>query len=385
MPFSFKDSVLAVGSESATGFAFLVKDRVFTSAVFDNLRDANTFEAFKKAIARKKRMLGREPGVIACDMHPEYISAKYAKGLFEKRKSGRPAEGKPYLLEIQHHHAHMASCMAEHGLRGRAIGVVFDGTGYGPDGNIWGGEFLAAGYGTFERMGHLEYVPMPGGDKAVSEPARMAFSHIYGAYNGNIGRLKAEALRRIGAGRCSVFAKMAKKKINSPFTSSAGRLFDAAAYLVKVKDSALRRGEGPLELERLASSERGGRGGKYAFKMARRGGKAVAVVGPMIKSIISDMKNKRPRPLIARKFHNTLASVAKEACVFARRRSGLKRVVLSGGVFQNKLLSRRTKKELEGAGFAVYEHQKISCADRGLPLGQAVIAAWRAGRVKQGD
>ncbi len=366
LPFSFKDSVLALGSELNSSFAILVRNNVFISRAFDDLKRPDISENFKKAIADKKRGLGYEPRIIACDLHPEYVSTKYAKEIFEKTKK------KIRILEIQHHHAHMAACMAEHGLRRKVIGVAFDGTGYGSDGNIWGGEFLVADYCGFQRAGHLAYVPMPGADKAVLEPARMAFSYLYGAYKKNLGKLKLDILKRIGKERFPLFAEMMDKNINSPLTSSAGRLFDAVSSLIGIRDSIIYEGEAAIELEKIATP---GCSDIYKFEVETVKDEIIITFHPMVKAIVSDLKYKKPLGLISRKFHNTLAEAIKRVSSMLRKKTKLNEVVLSGGVFQNRILLEETLRRLENAEFSVYTHSKTSCADRSLSLGQAVIAA----------
>lgn len=369
LPSPFKKPVLAMGSELKSSFAILIGKGVFISRTFDDLRAPKIFEDYKQAILNKKKDFELEPGVIACDLHPEYISTNYAKEIFEKAKKRRK---KIRLLEIQHHHAHIASCMAENGLRGKVIGVAFDGTGYGSDGNIWGGEFLLADYCSFERRAHLAYVPMPGADKAVLEPARMAFSYLYETYKKNISRLKLDVLKRMGRTKSSLFAEMINKRFNSPFTSSAGRLFDAVSSLIGIRDHMTYEGEAAIELERIASTDCSD---IYEFKVGRIHDGLIVEFWPMIKAIVTELKKKKPLALISRKFHNTLAEAIKEVSSKLRKRTKINDVVLSGGVFQNRILLQETKKRLEKANFSVYAHSKTSCADRSLSLGQAVIAA----------
>ena len=262
--------------------------------------------------------------------------------------------------------------MAENGLRRKVIGVAFDGTGYGSDGNIWGGEFLIADYRAFKRAAHLEYLPMPGADKAVLEPARMAFSYLYRTYNGRADKMKSDVIKRLGKNKCRLFGEMIDKSFNSPLTSSAGRLFDAVSSLVGIRDVISYEGEAAIELEKLAAADCDG---TYAFRIGKDGGELVIKFQPMIKSILSDLKNKKPVSIISRKFHNTFAQAIKEVCLLLRKRTKLNDVVLSGGVFLNKVLLREAKKRLRKEHFSVHTHSKTSCADRSLSLGQAVIAA----------
>jgi len=364
LPSFFKHSVLALGSETNTTFSLLNKDTVFLSNPYQDLKDLSVFENFKNDILKERKSAGIKPDVIACDMHPEYISAKYGRDIAGEKKG-------IHLIEVQHHHAHVVSCMAENGLRGEVIGVAFDGTGYGADGKIWGGEFLIAGYKDFERAAHIAYVPMPGGDKAVLEPIRMAFSYLYKAYKGNVSRVKADILRRLGKEKVGIFTRMAGKCVNSPLTSSAGRLFDAVASLIGVKDSISYEGEAAIALEKIAAAEGEGR---YDFRLLANKGIIDIGFESMIKEIISDLR-KEPAAVISRKFHNTIAEAVARVSVLLRKKQDLNKVVLSGGVFQNKILLQETKKRLLGARFEVYLHSRVPSNDRGVSLGQAVIAA----------
>src|SRR3990167_628851 len=186
LPFSFKHSVLATGSELNTTFSLLKKDTVFISPPYRDLKDPSVFRDFKKDITRREKAIRIKPDTIACDSHPGYISAEYARNI-----GGRT------LVEVEHHHAHVASCMALNGLKAKVIGVAFDGTGYGGDGTMWGGEFLIAGYDSYKRAAHIAYTAMPGGDKAVLEPIRMALSYLYKAYHGGIKKVKTGVLERL--------------------------------------------------------------------------------------------------------------------------------------------------------------------------------------------
>jgi hydrogenase maturation protein HypF len=396
LPFSFKDSVLATGSEFKSSFAVLIKDTIFISRVFDDLGNPHVFESYKRAILNTKRKLGIKPDIIGCDLHPEYVSTKYAKEFFEefgqsKEKFYSPIDAyrrqntdlqhptfvRTYLLEIQHHHAHIASCMAENGLDRKVIGVAFDGTGYGTDGKIWGGEFLVANYCNFDRMAHLAYVPMPGADKSVIEPVRMAFSYLHKTYKKRISSLKLNILRRIGREKISLFTEMINKGINSPLTSSAGRLFDAVSSLLGIRDCISYAGEAAIELEKIAATATDCKD-TYKFRLVTARNRTIIEFWPVIKAIVSDLKDKRTSNLISRKFHNTLAEAIKEVCLVLRRKTGLNDIVLSGGVFQNKILSKEVERRLKDSHFSIYLHSKTSCADKDLALGQAVIAAHKA-------
>lgn len=373
LPFSCGSNILALGAESNSNFAVLIKNTAYMGGGFNNLREIDNFENYKKAIMERTRELECEPDIIACDLHPEYISTQYAEVLAAKEnKNAR----KLRLFKIQHHHAHVAGCMAENGLRQKVIGAAFDGTGYGPDGNIWGGEFLTADYGSFKREAHFAYVPMPGGDMAAREPIRMAFSYIYKTYDGDISGRKIGVLKRIGRAKSALLAEMINKDINSPLTSSAGRLFDAVSSMLGIKRNVRYEGEAAVELEKIASA---GSGDIYEFGIKKSGEGLILEFWPMIKQVIADLNKNRAAPLISRKFHNTVAESIKEIAVMIRKKTKLNDIVLSGGVFQNKILLQEAKNRLENCRFSVYTHSKTSCSDRHLALGQAAIAACLAG------
>lgn len=368
LPFSFKHSILALGSETNTTFSLLNKDTVFLSRPYQDLKDLSVFEDFKNDILKEEKSLGIKPEIIACDMHPEYTSSKYAREITKGKKEIR-------LVEVQHHHAHAAACMAENNLSGKVIGVAFDGTGYGTDGKIWGGEFLITDYKDFERMGHIAYIPMPGGDRAVLEPIRMLLAYLYKAYGGYINKVPADILERLGREKSLVITNMMDREINSPLTSSAGRLFDAVSSLMGIKDRISYEGEAAIMLEEAAKSSASK--DSYNFRLRENG--AINIdFGDTIKEVVSGLAKKEAISDIARKFHNTLAEATAKTCVMIQKKHKIKKVVLTGGVFQNKILLGEASERLEAAGFTVYMHHNVPAGDRGVSLGQAVIAARRA-------
>jgi len=267
---------------------------------------------------------------------------------------------------VQHHHAHIASCLADNGEEGPVIGVAFDGTGYGTDGTIWGGEFLAAGLAGFERGGHLAPVPMPGGAAAVRQPWRMA-----AAYTGD-----ADVARR-HPDQWSAVVAMAAKGINSPLTSSAGRLFDAAAALLGVRDAINYEGQAAIELEQLAEPFSPGEAGVYPARV--EAADPFRICGSdLLHAVIEDRTGGVPAPVIAARFHHGVAALIEAGCLLMRERHGLGTVALSGGVFQNLLLLNAAVCRLEARGFRVLLHSRVPCNDGGVSLGQAVVAASRS-------
>ena len=348
---TFPRPVLACGAELKNTFCLARGRHAFVSHHIGDLENAETLRSFTEGIEHFRRLFDIDPQVVAHDLHPEYLSTKYAMEL------DLPLEG------VQHHHAHIASCLADNGEEGPVIGVAFDGTGYGTDGTIWGGEFLAAGLAAFERGGHLAPVPMPGGAAAIRQPWRMA-----AAYTGD-----PEVARR-HPDQWSAVVAMAAKGINSPLTSSAGRLFDAAAALLGVRDAINYEGQAAVELEQLADP---GEAGVYPARV--EAGDPFRIRGSdLLHAVIEDRTGGVPAPVIAARFHHGVAALIEAGCLLMRERHGLGTVALSGGVFQNSLLLHAAVTRLEARGFRVLLHARVPCNDGGISLGQALVAASRA-------
>ena len=357
----FPRPVLACGAELKNTFALARGRHVFVSHHIGDLENAETLRSFTEGIEHFRRLFDVDPQVVAHDLHPEYLSTKYAVEL---------AETSPVSLQgVQHHHAHIASCLADNGADGPVIGVAFDGTGYGPDGTIWGGEFLAADLATFERGGHLTPVPMPGGAAAIRQPWRMAAAYL------DTSAEDLDVVRR-NAERWPAILSMARRGVNSPLTSSAGRLFDAAAAILGVRDAINYEGQAAVELEQLADPGETG-----AYPAAVEAGHPFQVRGTdLLHGIIDDLTSRVPAPVIAARFHHGVAALIEAGCVAMRDRYGLGTVALSGGVFQNSLLLRGAVSRLEARGFVVRLHSRVPCNDGGISLGQAVVA-----RASRGD
>jgi hydrogenase maturation protein HypF len=348
----FPRPVLACGAELKNTFCLARGRHAFVSQHIGDLENAETLRSFTEGIEHFRRLFDIHPEVVAHDLHPEYLSTKYALEL------DLPAAG------VQHHHAHIASCLADNGETGPVIGVAFDGTGYGTDGTIWGGEFLAAGLTAFERGGHLAPVPMPGGAAAIRQPWRMA-----AAYTGD-----PEVARRHPDQWAAVLA-MAAKGINSPLTSSAGRLFDAAAALLGVRDTINYEGQAAVELEQLADPAEAE---AYPARLETGEGPFTIRGSDLLHAVIADRTDGVPVPLIAARFHHGVAALIEAGCLLMRERYDLGTVALSGGVFQNLLLLDATVARLEARGFRVLLHSRVPCNDGGISLGQAVVAAARS-------
>jgi hydrogenase maturation protein HypF len=295
------------------------------------------------------------PAVVAHDLHPDYTLRRYAAS------SGLP------LVGVQHHHAHIATCLADNGVTGPAIGVAFDGTGYGADGAVWGGEFLVADLKKFRRVAHLEYLPLPGGDTAIRRPYRVALAYLFALF-GTVPALPF--LNQVSLAEQRVVVQMVERRVNTPVTSSCGRLFDAVAALVGLRGEVTYEAQAAIELETL--SQTGPDDGMiYPFVVE---GEQVRL-GPLLTSIVADVRSGVPISSIGRRFHLTLAEIVQVVCSQVRDREGLTTAALSGGCWQNRLLLNATIARLRAAGFTVYVHRQVPANDGGISLGQAVIAA----------
>lgn len=354
--------VLAVGGELKGAICLTRGGQGFLSQHIGDLKNAATLASLERTVEHLGRLLEIVPEAVAHDLHPDYLSTGYAESLALPR------------FAVQHHHAHLASCMADNALEGEVLGVILDGTGYGLDGHIWGGEFLVGGYGGFKRCGHFGYLRMPGGDAAVREPCRMAISALHGLYGDRLFERPLSVLAAVSTQDRPVFLKMLERGINSPFTSSCGRLFDAVAALLGVRSSISYEGQAAMELEALA--ERGTPSAPYPYRV-RDGDCRILDFGEMFAAICADLARDRSRADIARAFHRTLARAVLELCLLIRADTGTGRVVLSGGVFQNRLLTEEVATGLSVAGFETYCHRLVPPNDGGLALGQAVIAGDR--------
>jgi hydrogenase maturation protein HypF len=389
--------VLACGAELKNTFCLAAEDRAFVSQHIGDLENFETLRSFTEGIDHFRRLFDIEPEVVAHDLHPEYLSTKYALELDGVELAG-----------VQHHHAHIASCLADNGEEGPVIGVAFDGTGFGTDGTIWGGEFLLADLACFERAGHLEPVPMPGGAAAIRQPWRMAAAYLDAAYGGEPLPDRLAVAQR-NAGRWQEVAAMSRRGINAPPTSSAGRLFDAVAALLGIRDTINYEGQAAIELEQRADpAERGaypaaietgppggqrvtGLAGEVTGSAGTAGGQGVAGVagadgsaGPLrvrgadlMRAAAEELLAGTPPPVIAGRFHRGVAAAIVAVCGELRERFGLGVVALSGGVFQNLLLLGQVVDLLEESGFRVLTHARVPPNDGGISLGQVAVAGAR--------
>ena len=355
----FTRPTLACGAELKNTFCLARENHAFVSHHIGDLENAETLRSFTEGIAHFRRLFDIEPQIVAYDLHPEYLSTKYAL-----------EQDDVDLVGVQHHHAHIASCLADNGVDGPVIGVAFDGTGYGTDGTVWGGEFLVASLAEARRGGHFAPVPMPGGQAAIKQPWRMAAAYLDAVYAGEPPGL--DVIRR-NQEHWAAIVSMARKGVNSPLTSSAGRLFDAVASIIGVRDTINYEGQAAVELEQLAAP---GEAGWYRAGMSSHS--TFVVNGcDLVRAVAGDVTGGVPRDVVAARFHNGVAAAIEAGCALLRERHGLGTVALSGGVFQNMLLLHRTVARLEARGFRVLTHSRVPCNDGGISLGQAVVAAAR--------
>lgn len=362
--FTAKRPLLAVGSQTKNTICFLKDNFAYVSCVHQNLSDPKDCLRFEKEV---KYFLGKQPRVIAYDLHPEYQSTKYALSLPTSQR----------LLPTQHHHAHIAACMLENGLNNqKVIGVAFDGTGLGIDNQLWGAEFLVCDYKNFKRRAHLREIPLLGGERAILEPWRVAAIWLYLAYKEKFLDLAINFVKGIDKKKWQVLKKMYLSGFNSPLASSAGRLFDAAASLILTKYQVNFEAELAVELEKVA---RGFRlpASAYKFNIIKEDNYIIDPL-PMFKQIVADLKSKQPKAKIAYRFHLNLAQMIKRTSLILRKEERINKIVLSGGVFQNNLLLRLSLDLLYKEGFDVFTHKRLSCNDSSISLGQAAIAKFRS-------
>jgi hydrogenase maturation protein HypF len=346
LPFNVKVPVLACGADLKGAFALAKGNNAYLVDGFGDLSDPDNLEKYEKAVKLTCRKLKIIPKTIVCDMHPGYFSTRFAE-------NWTLAPGPWTLSKVQHHHAHVAAAIIDNSIKGDVIGVAFDGTGYGLDGNIWGGEFFIGSLKGFKRAGHLEYVAMPGGEAAIREPWRMAASFLHSAGVDDIAR-------SLYGNKTKPIKLLIDKAFNSPLTSSAGRLFDAAASIILRKEKAIFEAELPIAIEKIAEESCGDH-----YKCA--------TTPQLVRAVARDSLKGVERSIISAKFHNSVARLILNTARKIRRSTKIKKVILAGGVFQNRFLTERATGLLEKAGFEVFIHTDISTNDSGIPIGQIAL------------
>lgn len=363
VPFKTKP-ILACGAELKNTFCLTKDNRAFLSHHIGDLKNLETLKSFEEGIDHFKKVFNLRPKIVAYDLHPEYLLTKYALSLPKVKK-----------VAVQHHHAHIVSCMTDNGIKEKVIGVAFDGSGYGSDGKIWGGEFLITTPRDFKRAAHLKYIPLLGGDKAVEEPWRMGVSYLYCIYKDNFLKFNLGVTKFLNSKNWPMLKQALEQGINTPLTSSMGRLFDAVSSILGLRYKINYEGQAAVELEMIADKDI-----KDAYNFNLNKNKESLIIDPkkIIKGIVEDLDREISASIISAKFHNTITLIIFEVCKIWRSKEKLNRVALSGGVFQNSLLLNRTIELLEKNNFKVFIHHQVPTNDGGLCLGQAVVANERA-------
>jgi hydrogenase maturation protein HypF len=356
--------LVACGAELKATFCVAKQRRAWVGHHIGDLQNVETLTSFRDGIAHFEELFAVTPEVVAHDLHPDYLSTGYAL-----ERDGVE------LIGVQHHHAHLAACLAEHGETGPAVGAIFDGTGLGTDGTIWGGELLVGDLATFERAGHLRPVPLPGGDRAVREPWRMACAWL-GEALGAAPPLPASLAGAVEPSRWEAVARMARGGFAAPVTTSMGRLFDAVAALAGLRPVVTYEGQAAADLEGAAASAAADPGDPYPLPVHDRHG-VVLDARPTILAVAHDVAAGASRGSIAMRFHAALADATGRACAVVAERHGLATVVLSGGVFQNRLLLDAASGALERAGLRVLVPERLPPNDGAISYGQAAVAAAR--------
>jgi len=349
-------NVLAVGAELKNTIALSRANEVFFSQHIGDLDNPSAYSFFENSIEHLQDILQLKPEVIACDMHPEYLSTKWAQ------KQNLP------IIEVQHHHAHLAAVMAENNVSDKTIGLILDGTGLGTNGTIWGGEVLVGDFTDFERFAWLEPIAMPGGSVAIKKPWRMALSYLLNIYGDNAFKLDLPVIKEISGEQITLIQTMIKRGLNSPLTSSCGRLFDAVSSILGICSEVTFEAEAAIQLEMLLDKSVDE---SYDLDVNTLGALSMQ---SLIKSIIDDFQNGVPVSKISAKFHNTLAWMFTEIAELTREKTKINRVALSGGVFQNVYFFNRLVEQLKSRDFEILTHAQIPTNDGGLALGQIAIA-----------
>ena len=351
------DGILATGAELVNCFCIGKGKQAILSQHIGDLKNIETFDFYTETIEQFKKLFRVKPELIVCDIHPDYLSSKYAD------------EQNQTVVRVQHHHAHVASCMAEHNLDEKVIGIAFDGIGLGDDNKIWGGEFFVCDLADYERINHFEYIPMPGGDKATKNPWRMAVSYLYTYFGEDFKNFELDFLNKINKTELDLLVSIIKSNINCPLTSSAGRLFDAVSALTGLCTHSSFHAEAPMRLEAAIDQNIKE---CYNFDID----KSISIKTTFIE-IINDLENNISASVISAKFHNTIIKIIFAVVFKINKEYNINKVVLSGGSFQNKYIVERIENLLFENGFEVFSQSKIPANDGGIALGQLAIAAKR--------
>jgi hydrogenase maturation protein HypF len=355
--------VLALGAHLKNTVCLTKDDYAFLSQHLGDLDDAQTLEYLERTVEHFTSLLKMQPEVIACDRHPDYLSSRYAERLAEER-------GVP-LVRVQHHHAHIASVMAERHVTSPVVGIACDGTGLGDDGRVWGCEAMVADFAGYRHRAHLAYVPLPGGERAIREPWRMGAVYLAAAFGPDFCRdLDIEFCRALDLGAWRVLERMIELGTNSPLASSAGRLFDAVAAITGVQQVCTYEGQAAMRLEAAATAtER-----VYPHGIEEAAGRLIMDPTPVVRGVVDDLRKGVPVGEISGAFHNSFVAMLAEAAARVAEEEGLRQVALSGGTFQNAWVMTKLCEMLRDRGLEPVVHEHVPCNDGGLSLGQAAIA-----------
>ncbi|MBN2520478.1 MAG: carbamoyltransferase HypF [Bacteroidales bacterium] len=351
------EGIFAAGAELTNCFAIGRGNQAILSQHIGDLKNFETYEFYTESYNRFKRLFRVNPCLVACDMHPDYLSTRFAREL------DLP------VTEVQHHHAHIASVMAEYGLDEKVIGIGFDGTGYGTDGNIWGSEFLICDLKDFKRYTHFSYIPLPGGDAVVKEPWRIGLVYLYKIYKDEVFNLDIPFIRNLDKSKVVTIISAIKNNINTPLSCSAGRVFDAVAVITGICSKTLFHAEAPMRLENIIDNKIVD---EYPFDI-----KEEVNLQSVFKGIVEDLKRNIAASAISAKFHNTINSIIFTVVKNIKNETGINKIVLSGGTFQNKYLSEKIENRLIKNKFNIFVPRQIPANDGGIALGQLAIAAKR--------
>ena len=369
--FAEASGIMALGGELKNSFCLLKEGRAILSQHLGDLENPESYRTYQSILRLYNELFQHQSQTLVVDLHPGYRSTRLGQELAQRHGVS--------LLEVQHHHAHVAACMAENDWgrgAGSVLGVVLDGLGYGPDGTLWGGEFLLAGYSGYERLAHLKTIPMLGGTQAVLEPWRSAYAHLKG-HIGEGRHQRTEWMQYLSQKPLEVLDRMMALGVNAPPTSSAGRLFDAVAALLGIcRDRIHYEGQAAMELEAITPADLVRKVEPYSFRLDRDGGGAAVLnPAPMWQALLEDLSNDRSKEEIAAAFHGGFGAAVVETAAHLSSEAGVDAVALSGGVFQNRILFEGVAADLESRGLQVLTHSRVPTNDGGLSLGQAVIAA----------
>jgi len=356
-------NTIALGAFKKTNFTGISSKGIYTSDPIENLDIVENLISFEKHLKKYMEDNKITPDCIACDSHPDYYSTHLAEKLHKKNT-------KSEFIKVQHHFAHIVSCMFDNEINEEVIGVSFDGTGYGSDGNAWGGEFLLCTRKDFKRLKHLRYVAQPGGDIAAREGWRMAVSYLISAFGKDFKNLKLNLFERIGYKKIDFIQKMIENDINCPLTSSVGRLFDAVSSIIGVSDISNFEAEGAILLEKKTNESIPGH---YEYKIDDLD----IDIRDMIREIAYDAQKGLSQEIISTKFHNTIGEIIFNTSLELSKATGIKKILVSGGCFQNKYLTSYITKRFNESELHLFKHKRYSTTDLGISIGQAVIASSR--------